>query len=76
MSDRPTYTDAQIEKGIGLALERQDVNAVPGLIALLALQNPHRAEQIRETILFGLKIAADVNASGQASQDARLTKEE
>lgn len=52
------YTDAQIEGGIRLALSRQDVKAIPGLIALLALQNPDRAEAIRQTILFGLSLAA------------------
>lgn len=54
----PTYTDEQIERGIHLALEKQDVEAVPSLIALLALQNPHKADQIRQTILKGLRIAA------------------
>jgi hypothetical protein len=52
------YTDDQIVTGIEKALGKQDVNAIPGLIALLALQNPERAESIRQTILLGLSIAA------------------
>jgi len=54
----PEFTDAQIEQGIHRALAKQDIHAVPGLIALLALQNPHRAEEVRQTILFGLSLAA------------------
>jgi len=54
----PEYTDAQIERAIRLALEKQDVNAIPGLIRLLALQNPRRADMVRQTILYGLNIAA------------------
>ncbi|WP_341945669.1 hypothetical protein [Microbacterium sp. LWH11-1.2] len=52
------FTDAQIERGIHLALEKQDINAIPGLIRLLALQNPSRADMVRQTILYGLDIAA------------------
>lgn len=55
MSD---YTDAQIETAIARALEKQDVKAVPGLIALLAPQNPERAEHLRQLILVGLSIAS------------------
>lgn len=51
------FTDAQIERGITLALKRQDIDVIPGLITLLALQNPRRADTIRQTILYGLDIA-------------------
>lgn len=56
MSER-TYTDEQIEQGIHKALQAQNVQAVAGLIALLALQNPQRADQLRQTILYGLSLA-------------------
>lgn len=51
------FTPAQIEAGIHSALAKQDIDAVPGLIALLALQDPHRADMIRQTILYGLSVA-------------------
>jgi hypothetical protein len=53
----PEYSEDQIVSGIESALRKHDVHAIPGLIALLALQNPRRAE----TILFGLRIAAKEN---------------
>lgn len=52
------FTDAQIERGIHLALEKQDIHAIPALITLLAMQNPRRADMIRQTILYGLDIAS------------------
>lgn len=36
------------------ALEEHNVTAVASLIALLALQNPERAETIRQTLLSAL----------------------
>jgi hypothetical protein len=57
MSD-PKYTDDQIVSVITKALREQNVKAIPGLIAVLALQNPERAEGIRRVILVGLDIAA------------------
>ncbi len=53
------YTDDQIETAIMSALQKHDNEAVVGLLMLLALQNPHRAEIIRDTILLGLALAAD-----------------
>lgn len=53
-----TYTDAQIEDAITAALREHDVEAVAGLIAVLALQNPNRAEEIRQTLLAGARLAA------------------
>jgi hypothetical protein len=51
------FSDEQIESAIGEALAEQNVNVIPGLIAVLALQNPERAEHIRQTILLGLNVA-------------------
>lgn len=59
----PEFTDAQIEAGITAALAEQNVAVVPGLIALLALQNPARAEVVRQTILFGLSLVASTEGS-------------
>lgn len=58
----PEYTDEQIEEAIALALHKQDVKAVPGLLALLALQNPERADYLRNLMLFGLSVAARENS--------------
>lgn len=54
----PEFTDDQIERGIRLAIEKRGINAIPGLITLLALQNPRRADIVRQTILYGLDLAA------------------
>ena len=62
-----TYTDEQIESGILRALKAQDINAIPGMIALLALQNPARAEAVRQTILLGLSIASKNGDDGERS---------
>lgn len=53
----PEFTDEQIEAGITKALAQQNVKVIPALIALLALQNPERAHNVRQTILLGLSIA-------------------
>lgn len=52
------FTPDQIAEGIRRALAKHDVKAVNGLIALLALQDPHRAEAIRQTILVGLRVTS------------------
>lgn len=61
----PEFTDEQIERGIHHALMGQDIEVIPGLIALLALQNPKRADEIRTTILLGLAIASRTNEGGE-----------
>ena len=54
----PEFTDEQIEQGIQKALHEQNVAVIPSLIALLATQNPHRADDILTTIKAGLALAA------------------
>jgi hypothetical protein len=51
-----TYTDAQIIAAVGAAIRADDIQAVPGLIALLALQNPREAELLRGSILDALAV--------------------
>ncbi len=53
------FTDEQIEQGIASALAEQNIAVVPSLIALLAAQNPERAELVRQTILLGLSLATN-----------------
>ena len=53
------YTDAQIETAIIKALAAQNVEAVASLLTLLALQNPHRAEVLRDLMLVGAQVALD-----------------
>lgn len=53
---RPSYTPAEIEEGIRRALSEGAVAVVPGLLRLLALQSPRRAEVLLETIELGLAI--------------------
>lgn len=56
----PEFTDEQIVEGIRAALRAADVEAVGGLLTLLALQNPRRAEEVRKLMLAGIKIAREV----------------
>lgn len=55
------YTPAEIERAIESALRQQKVEAIPGLIALLALQDPARAESVRQMILAGLRVAQSLD---------------
>lgn len=55
------YTDAQIESAIESALAKQNVAVIPGLIAVLAMQNPERADVVRRTILLGLSVATSAS---------------
>lgn len=52
------YTDAEIQRAILVAVSRNDMQVVPGLITLLALQNPSRAETVRQTMLLGLELTS------------------
>lgn len=51
------FTPDQIVDAIVHALHEHDVKAVPGLIKLLALQDPRRAQDVLDTIKAGLAIA-------------------
>jgi len=51
------YTADQIIEGITKALQGHDVEAVPGLIRLLAIKDPHRAQKVMDTIELGIFIA-------------------
>jgi hypothetical protein len=51
------FSVEDIEKGIHHALRAQDVQAIPGLLKLMALQDPERAEELRQTMLLGVTIA-------------------
>lgn len=50
------YTDAQIIAAVGAAIRAGDIEVVPGLIALLALQNPREAELLLDSIQVALKL--------------------
>jgi len=60
----PKYTDEQIEAGVLEALVERNFEAVGGLIAMLALQNPRRADDVRRTILYGLKVGLKLTEGG------------
>lgn len=47
----PEFTDDQIETAIADAIRDGDFEAVPGLLKLLALQNPAHAQQIYDAIV-------------------------
>lgn len=54
----PEFTDAQIVESIHAALREGKVEVVGSLIAVLAVQNPRRAERIRDSLLAASRIAA------------------
>jgi hypothetical protein len=58
-SEAPEFTAAQIEAGIVEALAQGDLEVVPGMIKLLAAQDPHRARLVMDTIERGLGLAGD-----------------
>lgn len=64
-----SYTPAEIEEGIHRALSEGAVAVVPGLLRLLALQSPRRAEVLLETIERGL--AMGKAADGGVQLDGR-----
>lgn len=49
MSER-RYSPADIEIGIHLALEAEDMEAVAGLMHLLAAADPHRAQAVLDIV--------------------------
>lgn len=51
MPDREhVFTPDQIEAGIARALEERELTMVPGLVRLLAVQDPHRAGLVLEAL--------------------------
>jgi hypothetical protein len=48
-----TYTDEQICRGIAKAIKAHDNEALVDLIALLACQSPHLAQQVYDAITRG-----------------------
>lgn len=51
------FTPDQIVQGIESALHDHEVAVVPGLIRLLAVQDPARAEALLDTIELGIAIS-------------------
>jgi hypothetical protein len=54
----PEFTDEQILTTIGSALRKRDIEAIPGLLAVLTVQNPRLAETVRDGILIAAKAAS------------------
>lgn len=51
------YTAAQYTEAIRRALAKGNVEAVRGLLILMAHEHPREAEELRQTILLGIAIA-------------------
>jgi len=54
-ADPGEWTPDQITRLIAEAVKARDLKAVPHLIALLALRDPHQAEVVRESMLAVLR---------------------
>jgi hypothetical protein len=52
-----TWTADELEAGMRAALRAHDVEAVYGLLLLLALKDPYRADELRRTFKAALAIA-------------------
>lgn len=52
------FTDEQVEQAVHVALKEHDVKVIPGLLHILAAQNPQRAQEILDEITLGLDVAA------------------
>lgn len=59
-------TPDQIVDAIIGALRDREFHIVPGLLRLLATQDPHRAERLLDTMLGGLEIAAMLHTGGES----------
>lgn len=55
--DLSKLTADQLEVGVHKALQLHDVQAVHGLLLLMALKDPYRADRIRTELLTALAIA-------------------
>jgi len=51
------FTSDQITETIATAIRERDFEVVPGLVRLLALQDPNRAQEVLDTIQAGQIIA-------------------
>jgi hypothetical protein len=52
-----TWTADELEVGMWAALRAHDVEAVYGLLMLLALRDPYRADELRRTFKAALRVA-------------------
>lgn len=50
------YTSGQLYDAIISALQDGEVRAVPGLIRMLAVVDPHAAQEVLDTLELGLRI--------------------
>lgn len=58
--DLSALTADQLEVGIHNALKARDVQAVYGFLLLMAVKDPYRADEIRSTLMVGLRLARGV----------------
>lgn len=54
------FTPAQIEAGIAHALDDREFDLIPSLIKLLALQDPHRAQEVLDALTGQVTIKVQV----------------
>lgn len=52
-------TPDQLEKCVHRALQARDVQAVEGYLLLMALKDPHRAQDLMDTLKVGLNLAKE-----------------
>ena len=50
MTSEPEFTAEQITEAIAVAIKAQAFKVVPGLIRLLALQDPHQAQIVYDSL--------------------------
>jgi hypothetical protein len=52
-------TPDQLEKCVHRALKARDVQAVEGYLQLMALKDPHRAQDLIDTLKVGIRLAKE-----------------
>lgn len=59
MTSRHEFTSEQILDAIAEAIRARDLDAVPGLVALLAIQDPAAAQAVLDTVEAARMLTAD-----------------
>ncbi len=55
----PEYTSDQLVGGIHNAIKAGAMDAVEAFLKILAVQDPHRAQDVMDTLKIGLLLAAE-----------------
>lgn len=69
-TDQPKYSTEQLLEGIRRAVEARDFDAVAAILRLLAVQDPHAAQAVLDTVSMAAAVRADFEYSMAAAHRA------